>query len=207
MVAAIAKEILSNTNSVVVQPTNNFSLKECIDQFWEEKKSEMKPGSYHTYQSSFNKFLKYFDENTLINAIDSSAFVKWRLTQDNTLSPKTVNRDCSLYKNFFDWAINRNIYSSKNPVELANPSKNILRERTKEHQKEYLLFNSNDLKRIFDANRYKQIKKPCAYWLPLLALYSGARLNELASLKIENIEEYEKNKYAFRIIEGLTLLI
>lgn len=37
--------------------------------------------------------------------------------------------------------------------------------------------------------------RPYYYWLPLLGLYTGARLNEICQLYLEDIEEYEPGKY------------
>lgn len=50
----------------------------------------------------------------------------------------------------------------------------------------YLPFTEDELKRLFhsDAYRNNSFKKPSHYWLPLLGLYTGARLEELAGLHL-----------------------
>lgn len=47
-------------------------------------------------------------------------------------------------------------------------------------------FSPDDLATIFEHNTSLI---PHQYWVPVLALYSGARLNELAQLKVDDIEE------------------
>lgn len=49
-------------------------------------------------------------------------------------------------------------------------------------------FSSDDLKTIFATERLAN-PHPHKYWSPILALYSGARVNELAQLHVEDIEE------------------
>jgi integrase len=41
--------------------------------------------------------------------------------------------------------------------------------------------------------------------MPIFALYSGARLNEIASIKLADVSEYSSGKYAFQIRDGKTL--
>ena len=50
-------------------------------------------------------------------------------------------------------------------------------------------FTEEDLKKLFDSKVYtrKDCAKPYQYWLPLLGLYTGARLNELCQLYLDDI--------------------
>lgn len=50
-------------------------------------------------------------------------------------------------------------------------------------------FGDDDLKKIFNPATYLQIKHPDGFWLPLLSLYTGARLNELCKLAYFDIGE------------------
>lgn len=45
-------------------------------------------------------------------------------------------------------------------------------------------FDEHELKTIFDPHFFMQAKRPTQFWGPLLALYTGARLNELACLDL-----------------------
>lgn len=50
----------------------------------------------------------------------------------------------------------------------------------------YLPFTEDELSRLFHSEAYRNnlFKKPSHYWLPLLGLYTGARLEELAGLHL-----------------------
>ena len=57
----------------------------------------------------------------------------------------------------------------------------------------YVRFSKDDLKALFDSEAYKSgsFKKASQYWLPLIGLYSGARLDEPASLLVTEIQQKE----------------
>ena len=57
----------------------------------------------------------------------------------------------------------------------------------------YLPFTSNDLVLLFQSDAYRDntFKKPSHYWLPLLGLYTGARIEELAGLHLSAFMESE----------------
>ncbi|MBS1191381.1 MAG: hypothetical protein H6R10_3173 [Rhodocyclaceae bacterium] len=57
----------------------------------------------------------------------------------------------------------------------------------------YLKFNNADLKALFESDEYKNhlFKKPSEYWLMVLALFTGARLNELCQLTVGDIGTHD----------------
>lgn len=61
----------------------------------------------------------------------------------------------------------------------------------KKDAKKRLPFSSDDLCRLFQSDSYLkgQIKRASEYWIPLIALYTGARLAEIAQLHCSDIYE------------------
>lgn len=57
----------------------------------------------------------------------------------------------------------------------------------------YVAFDANDLKALFESESYKRrtFKTPSEYWLPILALHTGARLNELCQLSVTDIGTHD----------------
>lgn len=56
----------------------------------------------------------------------------------------------------------------------------------------YLRFDSDDLRRIFESDDYKAgTLDDSDFWIPLLGLFTGGRLNELAQLRLEDITEHD----------------
>lgn len=102
----------------------------------------------------------------------------------------------------FRWAVKED-YLNKNPAENISQK---ARGATKRAQDSRDQFDQNDLNAIFSAEWFqhggaKRNKagglssfRPYYYWLPLLGLHCGARLNELSQLHLGDIIEYEPGK-------------
>ncbi len=65
--------------------------------------------------------------------------------------------------------------------------------RRKGDEAHYEPFDDQDLKRLFESDAYttQSFAKASEFWIPLMGLYSGARINELAQLLIDDVYEHE----------------
>ena len=99
-----------------------------------------------------------------------------------TLAVKTVNLMLSRINSFFLWCV-RHEYISHNPVE------NLKLRLTGKANEERLPFTTEELQVLFTNLRADRLPawKPHKLWIPLIALYSGARMNEICQLQIDNI--------------------
>ena|GEM_PF-384214 len=114
-----------------------------------------------------------------------------------TLAPRNVNDSYLVYVNaFFKWAITNNIRHD-NPasgIAVMTP-KGFSRKQSRDP------FSIAQLQRVFDAPIYKGCAGPgrtyCPgshlvrdhrYWAPLIALFTGARLNELGQLEVKDLQ-------------------
>ncbi|WP_410500200.1 DUF6538 domain-containing protein [Chitinibacter sp. S2-10] len=108
--------------------------------------------------------------------------------QEGTLSFTTVKRK---------WLTVLEIFSSnsalshfkRSPFEGVRFKKNDKRNKQK---KTYKLFNDTELATLFAPNHLKfNPKRPAQYWVPLIGLYAGLRLNEACQLLIADIEQHD----------------
>ena len=91
-------------------------------------------------------------------------------------------------------SIIRRLFESAMDYELMddNPAQNI-KTLNKPSIKQRVAFDAQDLHRIFNSPVYTEKLLPrgggyeAAYWLPLLALYTGARVEELAQLLVRDV--------------------
>ncbi|MCZ6744742.1 MAG: site-specific integrase, partial [Alphaproteobacteria bacterium] len=110
-----------------------------------------------------------------------------RLTEKDTerprLSPATVNKALGVVAAVFSWAVS-NGYLDMN-VAAGMTVKDQVRAKDKR-----LPFTMEDLKTIFrtDHGRYRA-QDPELFWLPLLALYTGARMTELGQALVSDIKD------------------
>ncbi|MEQ8835630.1 MAG: site-specific integrase [Lacipirellulaceae bacterium] len=96
------------------------------------------------------------------------------------LSPKTVNKNLHALAACFGWLI-------KNRYARDNPARGIQATISQWTEDDRLPFSHDDLRRIF-GSKYPKRSASADYWVPWLALYSGARIEELAKLKVGDVE-------------------
>lgn len=99
-----------------------------------------------------------------------------------TISLTTFNNYVKNLTTFFNYAV-REGYCPRNPFDGLR-----VRQRRKASE-ERSVFTGDDLKLLFNKAFYApaNTSKPHQYWLPLLGLYTGARLNELCQLYLDDI--------------------
>ena len=82
-----------------------------------------------------------------------------------------------------------------------NPCDGVAVRGSQGETKQRTAFTIEDLQRIFSSPVYTEglrtegMKGEAAYWLPLLALFTGARLNELGQLRVEDVKVSEGIHY------------
>jgi integrase len=97
-----------------------------------------------------------------------------------------INKTVSYLRDLFAYAIDHKHYTTANPFDNLTIAKT---GKVKQDIKHYEEFTDAELKQIFEDHRYlTYLNKPEYHWIPFLALYSGARLGELAGLKGTDIK-------------------
>lgn len=65
-------------------------------------------------------------------------------------------------------------------------------------------FTDDELKKIFNPKTYPRkiaIDRIYDFWVPIIALYSGMRLNEICQLYIDDVVKFNKNIYYFDLTD------
>ena len=114
-------------------------------------------------------------------------------------SPVTSKQKVGILKTIFNSAINHELID-KNPIEHFKLP-------YKRPHKPRVGFTLTDLELIFSSPIYTQGYLPlgggkiACYWLPLLALFTGARLEELAQLQVSDIQKAKDLGYYLTITD------
>jgi integrase len=121
---------------------------------------------------------------------------------EELLTQRSVESYLDKLSSMFSWGVD-------NMLLTQNPAKRIIERSPKQirDQDERARFYTDDLKKIFSAlwfssgrgvrnqhGRFNQFR-PHYYWLPLLGLYTGARLNELSQLYLKDIVKVSDEVY------------
>ena len=86
-------------------------------------------------------------------------------------------------------------YACDNAIIKANPASRVRIDDKRRASEKRLNFDDTQLKIIFSGSVYSAGHRPkagggeAAYWIPLLALFTGGRLNELGQLRPEDVYE------------------
>jgi integrase len=126
---------------------------------------------------------------------------RWAELGGKGRSPRTVDKELSAISSFFVWLI-RNAY-----YEGANPTRDFF-DRVDKKQTKYPPYTQEQLKAVFGSPLFgtcnphkphlagKTRVRDWRYWIPICALYSGARAGEIAQLLCADIRQ-EQGTWVF----------
>jgi integrase len=189
----------------------SLSLSECIENFISEKKRGWRdPHSYINEHKDYRPKLSLLTEilgNPPSNDITKGDIVKYKnillkmpsnrnkkpkysgqtieqlmdmhIPPNDLLSNTTISNNFVKVASFLSW-LSENDLAQTN---LSLPLRRVIR-KEKVDSELRLEFNHHDLEAIFNNDFYFRGKHRCSahFWIPLLALFTGARLNELCQL-------------------------
>lgn len=153
-------------------------------QCW-EKTGQRRPLTLEAYRAVLTRFGQFVGWKTLTEICrrDVLAFRDELLEQG--LSQATVANRLGILRAFFRVAVDYE-WLALNPAERLNLPR-------QKRRKARLAFALEDLNRVFRSPIYSEGLRPlgggreAAFWLPLLALFTGARIEELAQLTLADV--------------------
>jgi integrase len=175
----------------------NFFMEKEVSKGWREKTQEDHEAVFNLFREIFGDIAVSRIDKTIMrdfkatimqlppNMRKISKYKKKTVKQivamkpRETLSPHTINKYLSRLSNLFSYAVSHG-YMAVNP---ANSMKVRLRIRPDEERKAY---TQEDLIRLF---REPDHSASYCYWTPLIALYTGCRLEEICQLHLEDIRQ------------------
>ena len=121
-----------------------------------------------------------------VNMRKSGKPVKKVLEQENkrTISQRTINKYITRISSLFIWSV-RQGYLDRNPAEGLS-----IATKVKEHE-ERKAYTRDEVRKVVSlAVKHKNVA-PERYFVPLIAAYSGARLNEICQLHVEDVKQVD----------------
>ena len=102
------------------------------------------------------------------------------------MARNTLKKHLGRVSSLFEWAVKQG-FTDKNYASSLTITK------SKKAQDERSIFTHEDLKKLFESPEYKEqtYQHNYQYWIPLIALYSGARLTEICQLYLSDIKQIE----------------
>jgi integrase len=216
----VTTQLIANGLAAFPKPTNvGITLRAALDQHLAEEKDRLKSARTASEKEAlYNEFAKYFGDSCFLNQITKTDITDgWRLAERKrpsekvtkekkaqallaaggdekmvkpiTLSLARLEKRRGYLSVFFEWAKAGEMYLHGNPVDQPVAKKKDIRAQTQSYKE----FTPAELQLLFGSAYRVDMNKPDWYWVPLMALHSGARLNELASLTVG----------AFDVVDGI----
>ena len=153
--------------------------------------SNLDHGTTDSFRSILKKLPRHINKNPVWQGLTIKQIIDTKPT--DTLSNASVNKYMRRISSMFNWAVERE-YAGKNYFR-----KKPIKELKKANEKRDML-TSDDLAAIFHLARFEaEADQPFKYWTPLIALYTGARQNEIASLNGSDVKKIH-GIWCFRFI-------
>lgn len=179
-------------------------IQKAISDYLSERANSIAPRTLAAWTSEFNNLAASIGTRTSIGSITPQLYTSWRIENIDHLAVKSQNSKYSAYRNFFEWCISMG-YCTINPVTKLKLSKNKKEQLEVERGRVRQPYSSEDLQKLFSKETLSKIKKPCLYWMPLLALYSGARAEELANIRLDSFKEVTKGLWVMSVSKSKTM--
>ena len=126
-------------------------------------------------ESTLNGLINKLGANFDMSKISDDAIeIKWLEPRISEVAKTTAKRDLSFVRSFIFWAADRKRKYTPHPLTLSLTA-------TGEN---WAYFTKSDLNLIFD-DLHNFAENSWQLWIPLIGLYTGARISEISSLKIE----------------------
>jgi len=203
----------SNSGPIAYTAAASIKLKRLVDEYVAEnlRSDRWSQRTIKEYRTCLNLFLQYFGDVSL-STISYKRMREYKdllmrlpanyskkpqyrgqsleqICKSNAgkgLSVSAINRYLRLASSLFRYAIKNGHMSVDFAQGLKLPKK-------RRPDEERSIFTQEDLKKLFESPEYKYgiHRHPWQFWLPVLGLYTGCRLEELCQLHVEDIRQVD----------------
>nr|WP_246097115.1 site-specific integrase [Ruegeria faecimaris] len=108
-----------------------------------------------------------------------------KLPGQKKIAPKTINSHIQMFKGFFDWA-ERHGYS---PHSLFDGMKVAKAKNSVTERKPFKPDHARLIYKELTENPSELVRKECHKWGMLLGMFTGARLNEICQLEVDDVQQ------------------
>jgi integrase len=195
----IFPEVYPQVNKAIaeIETSQSEPLTKVIEEFRKEKiqTRSWKPRTIPEADRALNHFKDNIGEKIPIHSIDGKAlrqYKQWLLDEEfkpgKTRSITTINdKYLTFVKTLFVFAKD-NHYIEKNPAKGLSIK---VSQKKKSHKKQEI-FTDEDLKKLFcESSEFgaDSLTKPHHFWVPLIGLYTGMRLEEICQLYVSDLKK------------------
>lgn len=195
-----ASHALNASQAVAALPASlsGTHLRAAADDYIQERGAALSKGTLPKVRGALSAFIGFAGNADvgMVRAAKVRAYKKSML--DAGKAGTTINDHMSILHGFFDWCIGNGV------ANIQNPAKGLAIQGAHAKAEAYKPYSDDELGLIFAPAAYlKRMDMPDFYWGPLIALWTGARAEEVASLELRQIRQ-EKGIWIIDIEKGKT---
>ena len=171
------------------------AIQQVAEAFWKEKEPDWKDRTVTEYRTCKEHLLSFLGPDKPIHTVDytmARSYKRSLIEKTNKRGEPLSKRRVNIYLGFASQLFN---YAEKNHYIDNNPFKGLQISEKKTRVDEIRdVFDSEDLKRLFcESKEYAQDthKHPHNFWVPILGLYTGCRLEELCQLYVSDVKHID----------------
>lgn len=180
---------------------NSLTLSELLDKYILLKR--LKPATVLAVTNTATEFTQFLKNKKYITDILVSDITRYQefLAGERKNSARTIDGKVGYIKTLFNFAISQGYLLGKNPAE----GKSLLTKKQKSSGG-YLIFELDEIKNIYKSEYLYEQKEqdPDYFYILLLGLLTGCRINELTSIARDQIKTSETGKRFFVIRDSKT---
>lgn len=164
----------------------SIALSLAIRQFTQKKIAEgaWRPKTQSAAAVAFADLLGALGDPPVASVTKADMSAYWVGLLKRRSAPATANKDASFVKQLFAWLLLQDAIK-------VNPCVALGKAKVAEASQQRQAFTDDDLQRIFADWSAVTKGKPERYWVPLLLAYTGARLDEVASLHKADVQQVD----------------
>ncbi|WP_116139537.1 site-specific integrase [Trinickia diaoshuihuensis] len=173
--------------------TQSLLLSEVVKQYLLEKKFDNKNSTLYEKENCYNEFIELFDKPKIGAVTDETTITyKQRMLSSGT-SAKQVNSKISFLKDLFEFSINNKHYFQPNPFSNIRIT---ARSKLAQNGHHWVAYVDDELKKIFSPKNYGFMRrKTDNFFGPLIALFTGMRIEEICAMRVDLIKEQDSVHY------------
>ncbi len=179
-----AKSLLNDFQTKAPSSKTTIKLSQLMNDYCEEKVQEgsWKQRTESQSRAKLNDLLLFINDQSIDSVEHSHSRDYKSYLKGKDLSPKTINEYLNSASALMNWAIMQG-YIEKNVFQGMSLKYDKKATQGKPFKEEQIQMLFNYPAKLID---------PYQYWLPLLGIYTGARLEELSQLYLDDIKEIDK---------------
>lgn len=197
-----ALKLLLQTQPLSLEPNlrpigTGMKIADACDKYLASRQGEITESTRRSWLTALTRLKKEYG-SILAGEVTTEQLDKIKNELDAAKRARaTIENYFDTFDLLFCWLVEIGEIKS-NPVRKPSWSRTIAKRLDAERGIPRLPYSRKDLELLFDRTAMDALKRPEELWLPLLALFTGARLEALCSLQCNDFQEYEPGAWALR---------